>query len=185
MGRSISIFTDKDDILINLFEEEMTNIIKEMKTVIARENDPVRMMEQFAQAHLGLVQKNKELAEVIQVEVRQSSKFMKEYDNQQFAQYLDLISAIIREGQDQGVFRSDIHPGIAKRAFFGALDEISRLLVLSPIKKHSIPLAARQISGYFLQGMVTPDPPTTKQPGPAPHSGRTRKGGKREHTGLH
>jgi TetR/AcrR family transcriptional regulator, fatty acid metabolism regulator protein len=178
-------FHNKDDILINLFEEEMTNIIKEMKAVIARENDPVRMMEQFAQAHLGLVQKNKELAEVIQVEVRQSSKFMKEYDNQQFAQYLDLISAIIREGQDQGVFRSDIHPGIAKRAFFGALDEISRLLVLSPIKKHSIPLAARQISGYFLQGMVAPKPKMTKQPGLAPHSSRTRKGGNREHTGLH
>jgi len=178
-------FHNKDDILINLFEEEMTNIIREMKTVIARENDPVRMMEQFAQAHLGLVQKNRELAEVIQVEVRQSSKFMKEYDNQQFAQYLDLISAIIREGQDQGVFRSDIHPGIAKRAFFGALDEISRLLVLSPLKKRSIPLAARQISGYFLQGMVAPEPQMTKQPDPAPHSGRTRKGGKREHTGLH
>jgi TetR/AcrR family fatty acid metabolism transcriptional regulator len=178
-------FHNKDDILINLFEEEMTTIIREMKAVIAREKDPARMMVQFAQAHLGLVQKNKELAEVIQVEVRQSSKFMKEYDNQKFAQYLDLISAIIREGQNQGVFRSDIHPGIAKRAFFGALDELSRLLVLSPLREHSIPLAARQISGYFLQGMLAPEPQTTKQPGPEPHSGRTRKGGKSEHTGLH
>ena len=140
----------------------MSNIIREMKSVIAREKDPARRIEQFAEAHLGLVQRNKELAEVIQVELRQSSKFMKEYDNQKFAQYLDLISAIIREGQDQGFSAPTSMPGIAKRAFFGALDEISRLLVLSPLKKHSIPLAARQISGYFLQGMVAPEFPNDK-----------------------
>ncbi len=80
-------FHNKDDILINLFEEEMTRIIEAMKAVIAREDDPVRQLEKFAQAHLGLVKRNKELAEVIQVEIRQSSKFMKEYDNKKFAEY--------------------------------------------------------------------------------------------------
>ena len=178
-------FHNKDDILISLFEEEMTRIIEEMKAVITREADPVRKLEQFAQAHLGLIKRNKELAEVIQVEIRQSSKFMKEYDNKKFAEYLDLISAIIQDGQDQGVFRPDIHPGIAKRAVFGALDELSRLLVLSPLKEHSITLAARQISGYFLEGMIAnPQSPTSKQPDPVPRSTRIRKGGKREHIGL-
>lgn len=178
-------FHNKDDILINLFEEEMTRIIEEMKAVIAGETDPVRKLEEFAQAHLSLVKKNKEMAEVIQVEIRQSSKFMKEYDNKKFAEYLDLISAIIREGQAAGVFRPDIHPGIAKRAVFGALDELSRLLVLSPLREHSIPLAARQISGYFLEGMVAdPKKQTSKQPDPLSRRDRIRKGGKREHIGL-
>jgi TetR/AcrR family fatty acid metabolism transcriptional regulator len=178
-------FHNKDDILINLFEEEMTRIIKAMKAIIAREDDPVRQLEEFAEAHLGLIKKNKELAEVIQVEIRQSSKFMKEYDNKKFAEYLDLISAIIREGQTKGVFRGDIHPGIAKRAVFGALDELSRLLVLSPLKEHSIPMAARQISGYFLEGMVTSQKqPRPKQTDPGPAGTRIRKGGKREHIGI-
>jgi TetR/AcrR family transcriptional regulator, fatty acid metabolism regulator protein len=178
-------FHNKDDILINLFEEEMTRIIEAMKAVIAREDDPVRQLEKFAQAHLGLVKRNKELAEVIQVEIRQSSKFMKEYDNKKFAEYLDLISAIIREGQSKGVFRGDIHPGIAKRAVFGALDELSRLLVLSPLKEHSIPLAARQLSGYFLEGMIAdPKTLTSKHPDSAARGGRIRKGGRREHIGF-
>ncbi|MBI5582324.1 MAG: TetR/AcrR family transcriptional regulator [Deltaproteobacteria bacterium] len=178
-------FHNKDDILINLFEEEMTRIIEAMKAIITREEDPVRQLEEFAQAHLGLVKKNKELAEVIQVEIRQSSKFMKEYDNKKFAEYLDLISAIIQEGQRKGVFRGDIHPGIAKRAIFGALDELSRLLVLSPLKEHSISMAAQQISGYFLEGMTTNHKQERpKQTDPTPGGGRIRKGGKSEHIGF-
>ncbi len=147
-------FHNKDDILISLFEEAMTKIIDHMRSQIDREQDPRKKIEQFAKTHMGLIKKDRALAEVIQVETRQSSKFMKEYDNRKFAQYLDLISEIIVEGQTQKVFRPDINPGIAKRAFFGALDELSRLWVLAPQKKYSIPKAARQISDYFLKGLA-------------------------------
>lgn len=146
-------FNNKDDILINLFEEEMNKIIEEMRFRIAQKKDPGEKIEQFARTHMGLLKNNKDLAEVIQVEIRQSSKFMKEYDNRKFAQYLDLISEIIIEGQEKGIFRQDINPGIAKRAFFGALDELSRLWVLAPQKKYSITTAAKQISDYFLKGL--------------------------------
>ena len=94
------------------------------------------------------------MAEIIQVELRQSSKFMKEYKNEQFAQYLNLIGEIIQEGQEKGVFKKGILPGIAKRAFFGALDEMSRFWVLSSRRKYDIETAAKQISEYFLYGLV-------------------------------
>ena len=148
-------FQNKDDILIRLFEEEMARILDEMQLAVAKESDPARKLERWALAHLELLERNKELAEIIQVEIRQSSKFMKEYDNVQFAQYLNLISEIIKEGQEKGVFRKDILPGVAKRAFFGALDEMSRYWVLSTTRKYSIQVAAKQISSYFLQGMLT------------------------------
>ena len=147
-------FQNKDDILIRLFEEEMTRILVEMQEAVSQESDPARKLERWALAHLELLEREKELAEIIQVEIRQSSKFMKEYDNVQFAQYLNLISQIIKEGQDKGVFRKDILPGVAKRAVFGALDEMSRYWVLSTNKKYSIQVAAKQISSYFLQGML-------------------------------
>jgi TetR/AcrR family fatty acid metabolism transcriptional regulator len=43
---------------------------------------------------------------------------------------------------------------IAKRAFFGALDEMSRFWVLSSHKKYDIETAAKQISEYFLNGLI-------------------------------
>lgn len=146
-------FDNKDDILISLFEEQMKAVLDNMVARLTGQNDPVRKLEQFALTHLKLIEENKDIAEIIQVELRQSSKFMKEYKNEGFAQYLDLIAEIIREGQAQGIFRSDVIPGIAKRAFFGALDEMSRFWVLSSRKEYDIKTAAQQISGYFIDGI--------------------------------
>jgi TetR/AcrR family fatty acid metabolism transcriptional regulator len=158
-------FENKDDILISLFEEQMQAVLENMIEQIASEKDVVKKIEKFALTHMKLIELNKNMAEIIQVELRQSGKFMKEYKNEKFLQYLNLISEIIKEGQDQEIFRKDIIPDIAKRAFFGALDEMSRFWVLSSHKKYDIETAAKQISEYFLRGWTAdPDGPT-KKPG--------------------
>lgn len=147
-------FQNKDDILINLFEDEMKRIIDNMRGEIDAESDPLEKIRRFALAHLALVESNKDLAEIIQVEIRQSAKFMKEYRNEKFYEYLDLIGTIVAEGQTQGVIRADVDPGIVKRAFFGALDEMSRFWVLSSKRKYDIRAAAREISDLFIRGIT-------------------------------
>lgn len=149
-------FESKDDILISLFEEQMKSVLDNMTAQVSRQKDPVKKLEKFALTHLQLIEQNKDMAEIIQVELRQSGRFMKEYKNEKFAQYLDLISDIIREGQENGVFKKDIIPGVAKRAFFGALDEMSRFWVLSSRRQYDIRVAAKQISSYFLNGIKDP-----------------------------
>ena len=147
-------FENKDDILISLFEEQMKVVLDNMVSQISREDNPAKKLVKFALTHLELIEQNQNMAEIIQVEVRQSSKFMKEYKNEKFAEYLDLIRDIIREGQEKGVFKKEVIPGIAERAFFGALDEMSRFWVLSSRKQYDIRTAAKQISEYFLNGIM-------------------------------
>ena len=147
-------FENKDDILISLFEEQMNRVLEDMKRQISTEDDAIKKIEKFAYNHLKLMELNKNMAEIIQVELRQSTKFMKEYKNEKFHQYLNLIGDIIEEGQQKGIFKEDIIPGIAKRAFFGALDEMSRFWVLSRRQKYDIETAAKQISDYFLTGLI-------------------------------
>lgn len=149
-------FNNKYDILISIFEEEIGKIILQVKLAIEQENDPRKMLEVFALHHLRLVEEKRELAEVLQMELRQSNKFMKEYRNTKFIEYVDIVSAIIHKGQEMNIFRSDVLPGVAKRAFFGALDEMSRLWVLSPDPTYTIPDTAKQISDIFLVGVINP-----------------------------
>jgi len=151
-------FENKDDILISLFEEQMKLVLANMKAQLSEERDAVKKIEKFAVTHLKLIESNKNVAEIIQVELRQSSKFMKEYKNEGFLEYLNLIADIIKEGQETGVFSRKVIPDIAKRAFFGALDEMSRFWVLSSRKKYDIETAAKQISGYFLRGLLDHTP---------------------------
>jgi len=146
-------FKHKDDILIALFEEKMQEVLDNMKKQISLESDPLKKIQRFAFLHLKLIEDNKDMAEIIQVELRQSGKFMKNYHNEKFVQYLDLIGDIIKEGKEKGVIRKDIIPGIGKRAFFGALDEMSRYWVLSKRRKYDIETAAKHISDCFINGI--------------------------------
>ncbi|MBT3255573.1 MAG: TetR/AcrR family transcriptional regulator [Deltaproteobacteria bacterium] len=146
-------FENKDDILISLFEEQMKAVLDNMTLQLTKIDDPAEKLEIFASTHLDLIEKNKDMAEIIQVELRQSGKFMKEYKNERFLEYLDIIGDIISEGQKRGLFRKDVIPGVAKRAFFGALDEVSRFWVLSSRKQYDIRTVAKQISGFFLNGI--------------------------------
>ncbi|MEW6221055.1 MAG: TetR/AcrR family transcriptional regulator [Thermodesulfobacteriota bacterium] len=146
-------FNNKYDILISIFEQEMGKIIAQTKRALENEDDPRRMLQIFAMNHLVLMREKKDLAEVIQMELRQSNKFIIEYRNKKFVEYVDIISEIIHKGQAQGVFRADVMPGIVKRAFFGALDEMSRLWVLLPSPHYSLEEAAHHISKVFLHGI--------------------------------
>ena len=171
-------FNNKYDILITIFEEEMGKIIASVKQELSKTDNPCEKLEIFALQHLSLVEKNKDLAEIIQVELRQSSKFMKEYRNRKFAEYLQIISNIVKEGQKKGLFRKDVMPGIFKRAYFGALDEMSRFWVLSSKKKYGVKTAARQISHFFLNGILEapcPSPQKTKKKKPAKKTKSTKK----------
>jgi TetR/AcrR family fatty acid metabolism transcriptional regulator len=148
-------FKNKDDILISLFEEEFGQIVENARKELEKEKDPLQKIRRFAIMHLSIVFKQQQLGEVLGVEVRQSSKFMKEYINKPFIEYLNLIRSIVIEGQERGLIRKDLTPGIMKRALFGALDEMARYWVLSAKKKHSINEAALQISDVFIRGMMS------------------------------
>jgi len=147
-------FNNKYDILITLFEEEIGKIILQIKQMIEKETDPKKMIEIFALHHLKMMEEKKELAEVLQMELRQSNKFMREYRNTKFIEYVDIISNIIHKGQAMYVFRKDVLPGVMKRAFFGALDETSRMWILSPNHRYTIEETAQQISDIFLYGVM-------------------------------
>ncbi|MEN8141230.1 MAG: TetR/AcrR family transcriptional regulator [Thermodesulfobacteriota bacterium] len=147
-------FNNKYDILISLFEDEIGKIILQVKLLLEEESDPGQQLYIFALHHLKLLEEKKDLAEVLQMELRQSNKFMKEYRNTKFIEYIDIISAIIHQGQENGDFSKDISPGIAKRAIFGALDEMSRLWILDENPPYTLDDTAKQLSRLFLQGLA-------------------------------
>ncbi len=150
-------FNNKFDILISVFEKEIGNLIEQVKKLLAKETDPRIMLRIFATKHLTVMKKNKNLAEVIQIELRQSAKLIKDYRNNKFSEYVNIISSIIKLGQEQKIYRASIRPGLAKRAFFGALDEISRVWTMSMETQYTVEDTISQVMEIFLSGMLEPD----------------------------
>lgn len=147
-------FKNKDELLIKVFEESLAGIIKRFEADLAKEPDPVIRLKRFIWAHLELLEENQALAEVIQVELRQSNKFMKEYVPTRFFEYLNIIADLVREGQKAGVIRPEISPGIFKRALFGALDEISLHWVLRKKGRDYLQSSGEQLCEIFLRGVL-------------------------------
>lgn len=147
-------FKNKDDLLISIFEDSMDHFTASVQEEMSLAQGPVDRLKRFIRLHLELVREHPETAQVLQIELRQSSKFMKEYAASKFKDYLDIISKILEEGQGQGHFKKDINPQIVKRAIFGAIDEMALEWVLMKKKKYSVDEVAQQLSTMFIDGLA-------------------------------
>ncbi len=147
-------FNNKIDILVSVFEKEIGVLVSQTMKLLDAEPDPRKQLEIFIIKHLTTMKKNKNLAEVIQIELRQTNKLIKDYRNTKFNEYLNIVSTIIKEGQKQKIFRQDIIPDVAKRIIFGGLDELSRVWNLSLETNYSVEDASFQIVRIFLSGMT-------------------------------
>lgn len=146
-------FKNKDDLLISLFEEKMGEVVNDVRARVADGGDALSRLQIFIRNHMDLLVREAGLIEVIQVELRQSNKFMKEYVPVKFLEYLDVISGILEDGKREGVFRPDLNVTLSRRAIFGALDEISLAYVLSRKRKYDPAEAAAEVFRIFAAGL--------------------------------
>ena len=91
---------------------------------------------------------------MVTVNLRQSSKLLKQYAAPLFMEYIELIAGIISEGQREGALRSDINPKVAARALWGALDGITvTWAVGGDADPVALRKAAKQLASLFLEGL--------------------------------
>jgi TetR/AcrR family fatty acid metabolism transcriptional regulator len=149
-------FKNKDDLLISLFEEKMGEVVADVRARVSDGSGALPRLQIFIRNHMDLLTREAGLIEVIQVELRQSNKFMKEYVPVKFLEYLDIISGILEDGKREGVIRPDLNVTLARRAIFGALDEISLAYVLSRKRKYDPAAAAAEVYRMIAEGLTVP-----------------------------
>jgi TetR/AcrR family fatty acid metabolism transcriptional regulator len=131
----------------------MGEVVSDVRVRVAEGGDALSRLQIFIRNHMDLLIREAGLIEVIQVELRQSNKFMKEYVPVKFLEYLDVLGEILESGKREGVIRPDLNVTLARRAIFGALDEISLAYVLSRKRKYDPAQAADEIYRIFAEGL--------------------------------
>jgi TetR/AcrR family fatty acid metabolism transcriptional regulator len=145
-------FRGKDDLLISIFERTMKEAIAAGRQSVAAKTTPIERLREIAKLHLGRLGRDRDLAIVFQVELRQSTKFMERFSATHLREYLGIIRDIIDEGQQKGAFRRQINPTLAAKMFFGALDEMATNWILSR-RKYSLASEADAVVDLFVGGM--------------------------------
>jgi TetR/AcrR family fatty acid metabolism transcriptional regulator len=148
-------FKNKEDLLLCVFEEKMDELLVGLGEALRDTDDPVERIRRFARYHFQQVRDNRRAAEVLQVELRLSNKFLKEYRPEKLWAYLGVFGQIVRDGQARGLFRTAVDPFIGMWAFFGALDELAMQWVLSrKADRFSLEAAADQVADVFIRGLL-------------------------------
>jgi TetR/AcrR family fatty acid metabolism transcriptional regulator len=124
-------FRSKDEILTSIFDRTMQEAIGEGRAALADVDDPVDRLRQIARMHLARLGRDRNLAIVFQVELRQTTKFMEQFSTTGLRDYLAVIQQTIEDGQKRGRLRKSVNARIASKVFFGALDEMATNWVLS------------------------------------------------------
>jgi TetR/AcrR family fatty acid metabolism transcriptional regulator len=148
-------FEGKDDLLVSIFERSMREVLAEVRTAIDGIDDPSERLRRMARLHLDRLGRDKDLAVVFQVELRQSVKFMERFSESFLQDYFTLIRQAIADGQQSGKFRKDISATTATKIFFGALDEMATNWVLSR-RKHDLRAEADAVADLFINGVKRP-----------------------------
>lgn len=152
-------FKNKEDLLLSIFEEKMDELLGGLADALEGADEPIERIRRFARYHFHQVRTNRAVAEVLQIELRLSNKFLKEYRPEKLWAYLGMFGQIVRDGQSRGLFREDVDGFILSWAFFGALDEIAMQWVLSRNPdRFSLEAAADQVADTFIRGMLASSP---------------------------
>jgi len=144
-------FKSKDDLLVSIFDRSMREGLAAGRAAVADHDDPRERLRRLARAHLARLGRDRNLAIVFQVELRQSTKFMERFSSTLLRDYLGLIREAIADGQRAGLFRADIKATAAAKMLFGALDEMATNWILST-RRYALESEADAIVDLFING---------------------------------
>ena len=145
-------FKSKEEILHSIFDQNMTEAIASGRVLIEKLRDPGEKLRRIAMLHLERLGADRDLAVVFQVELRGSTKFMREFSAAGFAEYLGLLRKTFEEGQRSGVFRKDLNAKLVSKILFGALDEMATNWIISK-RNYKLEPMAEVVMDVFLNGV--------------------------------
>ena len=145
-------FRGKDDLLVSIFERTMRAAIADGRACVAPLTDPIAQLREIARVHLDRMGRDRSLAVVFQVELRQSTKFMERFSSTLLREYLGIIRGIIAAGQASGAFRKELNATLASKLFFGGLDEMATNWILSR-RKYALAGEADATVDIFVGGI--------------------------------
>src|SRR5262245_22796473 len=144
-------FKTKDEILVTLFREKMADWVAHVRREVAGEPDAVAKIRRLVVLHFEVLEGNPDLAEVVQVELRQGQKFFRGASAHEVSAYFELIASVLEQGVATGQIRHDLPVNVATKVLFGAMDQMATSWVLGK-RGYRLTEAADSVASIFLQG---------------------------------
>jgi TetR/AcrR family fatty acid metabolism transcriptional regulator len=147
-------FENKNHILRTALDLVFKEFSQRVSASLEHITDPIEQLRIIARLHLEVLLSHRNLAVILQTEVRQSARFIEEFSHQALVDYINLVREAIRKGQREGSIRAEISDRVAALCLFGAVDELisSWLFTGRPLDPEQ---ASAQVLDIVLNGIRT------------------------------
>ncbi len=144
-------FENKEDLILSIFKERFASWIKELKNLLEKQNSAKDKIRAIINLHFKSLEEDPHFAQLLQIELRACSAFMRGGSAPELKSYLKVIEEVIEEGKAKKEFRKDLNPKTASRALLGMMDEMVTIWVLR--KKLKLSEVADEIFDLFYKGI--------------------------------
>lgn len=145
-------FENKEDVLISLFQKLMSRFVDDLRCELSLCSNAKDKLAALISYHLTVLSGRPEQARVTQIELRQIDKTINEGISRPLMSYFSLIEEVINEGKEQGHYRQDLDTRTARKAIFGAVDEVVTCWVMSG-KDYNLASLSKPVFEILVRGL--------------------------------
>ncbi|MGB9846886.1 MAG: TetR/AcrR family transcriptional regulator [Desulfotomaculales bacterium] len=110
-------FQNKEDVLV--------------RNELQKTKEPLEKLRMLIQMHFSKLEANRDLAAVLQIQLRQSHPTIRQRITEPLKGYYRLIEEIIAEGISKNVFRQNLNVYLTRQVIFGSMDEVATCWVMA------------------------------------------------------
>jgi TetR/AcrR family fatty acid metabolism transcriptional regulator len=130
-GTIYNYFKNKDDLLISIFNERLGEMIDTLSAAMNEMDNADEKIALIVTSVMRLCQTDRDLAEIIVVELRQSAKFLTGEAMIKLLEFLALIEKVIAEGQEKGIYRSEVDPALIAILLLGCMEVVLSMWIIA------------------------------------------------------
>ena len=145
-------FKNKDDILVQFFNYKTKQVFERFRKEVEKGKNTKEKLNNLIRHHLKVFQLNKDMAVLYQAETHQSNRLAEEQIREMSKMYLDIISEIVEQGQQEGSIRKDLYLSLVKRFIIGSVDEVINTWLHSDGKYDLVSMADPLVE-LFIRGI--------------------------------
>lgn len=145
-------FKNKDDILVQFFTYKTKLVFDRFREEVDKADNCYDKLKNLIRRHLEEFQNDRNMAVLYQAETHQNSRLVEEQIKEMSKLYLDIVSEIVEQGQEEGRIRKDIYVSLVKRFILGGVDEVINTWLHSG-GKYDLVSMAEPLVDLFIKGI--------------------------------
>jgi TetR/AcrR family fatty acid metabolism transcriptional regulator len=149
-------FKNKDDILVQIFSYKAKQVFDRFREEVDKAQTAIDKLRNLIFRHLQEFQRDRNMAVVYQAETHQKNRLVEGQIKAMSKMYMDIVSEIVEQGQEEGSLRRDLYISLVKRFILGSVDEVINTWLHSE-GKYDLVSMVDPLVDLFIRGIGTHD----------------------------